>query len=141
MELDSAGSPCWAFPLSELSPRSEWQKVGEGSFGNVYRAALLGTPVAVKEAANFKESRLDGIRRDVLYLRRGGSAWARSACAVHNCGEAHSAADTHPRTRARSTHPHPNIVQILGAWESRDGKLFVAMGAPRVGRFGVRAPA
>jgi hypothetical protein len=79
MELDSAGSPCSAFPLSELSPRSEWQKVGEGSFGNVYRAALLGTPVAVKEAANLKESRLDGIRRDVLYLRRGGSAWARSA--------------------------------------------------------------
>ncbi len=64
------GSACWGFPLVELSPRSEWQKVGEGSFGNVFRASLLGLPVAVKEASNSKESRLAGIRRDIQYLRR-----------------------------------------------------------------------
>ena len=68
-EVDSSGSPCWAFPLAELNPRSEWTKVGEGSFGNVYKASLLGVPVAVKEAASCKESRLDGIRRDIFYLR------------------------------------------------------------------------
>lgn len=43
--------------------------MGEGSFGNVFKASLLGSPVAVKEAASTKESRLDGIRRDVYYLR------------------------------------------------------------------------
>jgi hypothetical protein len=37
---------------------------------------------------------------------------------------------TGARRAPRSAHPHPNIVQILGAWESRDGKLFVVMGAP-----------
>ena len=68
-EVDSSGSPCWAFPLAELNPRSEWTKVGEGSFGNVFKASLLGVPVAVKEAASTKESRLDGIRRDIFYLR------------------------------------------------------------------------
>jgi len=38
----------WSFPVAELSPESEWTKIGEGSFGNVWRAHLLGTPVAVK---------------------------------------------------------------------------------------------
>ena len=68
-EVDTSGSPCWTFPLAELNPRGEWTKVGEGSFGNVFKASLLGSPVAVKEAASTKESRLDGIRRDVSYLR------------------------------------------------------------------------
>jgi hypothetical protein len=78
-ELDSAGLPAWSFRLCELSPRATWHKVGEGSFGHVYRADLLGTPVAVKEASNAKESRLDGIRRDILYLRRA----APPCCAPH----------------------------------------------------------
>jgi hypothetical protein len=76
-ELDSADAAAWSFRLCELSPRASWHKVGEGSFGHVYRADLLGTPVAVKEASNAKESRLDGIRRDVLYLRRAPAPPAR----------------------------------------------------------------
>ena len=31
--------------------------------------------------------------------------------------------------RTGSKHPHPNIVQVVGAWEARDGKLLVVMGA------------
>ena len=34
-----------------------------------------------------------------------------------------------------SKHPHPNIVQAIGAWEARDGKLLVVMGARRRRRF------
>lgn len=68
MELDSSHSAAWAFPLWELAPRDSWVRVGEGSFGNVYRASLLGTPVAVKEAASSKQNRLDGIKRDVAFL-------------------------------------------------------------------------
>jgi serine/threonine-protein kinase 24/25/MST4 len=37
------------FDPSELSSKREWDKVGDGSFGNVYKAAMLGTHVAVKE--------------------------------------------------------------------------------------------
>lgn len=37
------------FDPADLSSKSEWEKVGDGSFGNVYRATMLGTDVAVKE--------------------------------------------------------------------------------------------
>ena len=38
--------------------------------------------------------------------------------------------------RNGSKHPHPNVVQVIGAWEARDGKLLVVMGARRrVGAF------
>ena len=94
-EVDTSGSPCWSFPLAELNPRSEWTKVGEGSFGNVFKASLLGVPVAVKEAASCKESRLDGIRRDIYYLRRVACAAGarqpsrlrRIAAAAAGCAE------------------------------------------------------
>ena len=41
------------------------------------------------------------------------------------------AAATPPARDERSKHPHPNIVQVIGAWEARDGKLVVVMGARR----------
>ena len=37
------------FDPADLSSKREWVKVGSGSFGNVYKATLLGTTVAVKE--------------------------------------------------------------------------------------------
>jgi hypothetical protein len=37
------------FDPSDLSSKREWDKVGDGSFGNVYKATMLGTNVAVKE--------------------------------------------------------------------------------------------
>ena len=39
--------PC--FDPSDLSSKREWTQIGDGSFGNVYKASLLGTNVAVKE--------------------------------------------------------------------------------------------
>jgi len=39
--------PC--FDPSDLSSKREWEQIGDGSFGNVYKASLLGTSVAVKE--------------------------------------------------------------------------------------------
>jgi hypothetical protein len=41
----------------------------------------------------------------------------------------YDAAPTQLARDARSKHPHPNIVQVIGAWEARDGKLVVVMGA------------
>ena len=37
------------FDPRELSAKRHWELIGDGSFGNVYRAKLLGTNVAVKE--------------------------------------------------------------------------------------------
>ena len=37
------------FDPADLSSKREWVKIGSGSFGNVYKATLLGTTVAVKE--------------------------------------------------------------------------------------------
>ena len=37
------------FDPADLSSKREWDKVGDGSFGNVYKATMLGTNVAVKE--------------------------------------------------------------------------------------------
>jgi len=37
------------FDPGELSSKREWVKIGNGSFGNVYKASLLGVTVAVKE--------------------------------------------------------------------------------------------
>jgi serine/threonine-protein kinase 24/25/MST4 len=58
-----------AFPVSELSPPSTWVCVGEGSFGRVWRASLLGTRVAIKENLSTKDSRVASIKRDITYLR------------------------------------------------------------------------
>ena len=38
------------FDPGELSSKREWVKIGNGSFGNVYKASLLGVTVAVKES-------------------------------------------------------------------------------------------
>ena len=107
-----------------MRPPAAWERapslsaashVGGSSFGNVYKASLLGCPVAVKENASSKENRVMGLRRDIAYLRRvaGGEAaaesrhrpplalnpssaalsrtptsckcWARSSCATNGC--------------------------------------------------------
>ena len=46
MNMDTVGPD---FDPSELSSKREWTKIGNGSFGNVYKANLLGMSVAVKE--------------------------------------------------------------------------------------------
>ena len=46
MNMDTVGPD---FGPSELSSKREWTKIGNGSFGNVYKASLLGMSVAVKE--------------------------------------------------------------------------------------------
>lgn len=46
MNMDTVGPD---FDPSELSSKREWTKIGNGSFGNVYKASLLGMSVAVKE--------------------------------------------------------------------------------------------
>lgn len=88
----------------------------------MYKASLLGCPVAVKENASSKENRVLGLRRDIAYLRRvaGGEAAAESS-------EAPPAARAQPLFC--SSFPHPNIVQVLGAFELRDKRLYVVMGA------------
>jgi hypothetical protein len=58
------------FDPDELTPRSLWDKIGDGSFGKVYRAHLLGTPVAVKVIQNLKPDRVAGLKRDIFYLSR-----------------------------------------------------------------------
>ena len=37
------------FDPADMSSKREWEKIGDGSFGNVYKASMLGTNVAVKE--------------------------------------------------------------------------------------------
>ena len=68
-ELDASASPCWSFNPEELTPRSSWRLLGEGSFGCVFLARWLGTPVAVKLNANEKANRYEGLLRDIKYLR------------------------------------------------------------------------
>ena len=68
-ELDTEHCPCWSFDQTELSPRTSWRELGEGSFGCVYLAHWLGTEVAVKMNASDKANRYEGIFRDVRYLR------------------------------------------------------------------------
>jgi len=58
------------FDPDELTPRSLWEKIGDGSFGKVYRAHLLGTAVAVKVIQNLKPDRVAGLKRDIFYLSR-----------------------------------------------------------------------
>ena len=58
------------FDPDELTPRESWEKIGDGSFGKVYRAHLLGAPVAVKVIQNLKPDRVAGLKRDMFYLSR-----------------------------------------------------------------------
>ena len=56
------------FDPDDLSARDGWTQVGDGSFGTVYRAELLGEPVAVKVTANARPDRIAGLKRDLWYL-------------------------------------------------------------------------
>ena len=56
------------FDPDDLSARDRWTQVGDGSFGKVYRAELLGEPVAVKVTANARPDRIAGLKRDLWYL-------------------------------------------------------------------------
>ncbi len=145
-ELDSSEAQAWRFPVAELNPRSEWEKIGEGSFGKVWKARLLGLTVAVKENASGKDNRLEGIQRDIAYLRHGVAAtraralWRAPRAATRELQHSRVRVQrSHRLTRAaartRSAHPHPNIVQVLGAFETHE-KLCVVMGA----RCRARAP-
>ena len=58
------------FDPDELTPRQDWEKIGDGSFGKVYKAHLLGIPVAVKVIQNLKPDRVAGLKRDIFYLSR-----------------------------------------------------------------------
>lgn len=53
--------------VKQLSPRETWHAMGEGAFGRVARARLLGERVAVKEAV--KSSKADALWNEVEYLR------------------------------------------------------------------------
>lgn len=83
-ELDASTAACWSFKPEELTPRSSWRLLGEGSFGCVFLARWLGQPVAVKVNANEKANRYEGLLRDIKYLRSvGESSAARFArCAL-----------------------------------------------------------
>jgi serine/threonine protein kinase len=124
-ELDASTAACWSFNPEELTPRSSWRLLGEGSFGCVFLARWLGTPVAVKVNANEKANRYEGLLRDIKYLRsvpehRRGLL-ARCACAFL-LAAAHC-----PLCRC-SANPHPNVVQLFGVYQTRT-KLCVVMGA------------
>jgi len=67
---DTVGDTERWFDPDELTPRESWDKIGDGSFGKVYRAHLLGAPVAVKVIQNLKPDRVAGLKRDMFYLSR-----------------------------------------------------------------------
>ena len=75
-ELDASTAACWSFKPEELTPRSSWRLLGEGSFGCVFLARWLGQPVAVKVNANEKANRYEGLLRDIKYLRSVGESSA-----------------------------------------------------------------
>jgi serine/threonine protein kinase len=58
------------FDPDEITTRSQWEKIGDGSFGKVYKAHMLGTPVAIKVIQNLKPDRVNGLKRDMFYLQR-----------------------------------------------------------------------
>lgn len=84
------------FDPGDLSSKREWVKIGSGSFGNVYKANLLGTAVAVKEIGNSRPDRVAGLHRDMFYLRK---------------------------------FPHPNVVQVFGAFTENKVLYMVRVGA------------
>ena len=81
-----------------LRPMSEWQHLGKGGYGNVYRTTWMGVPVAVKEAwtpqCGGKPSAVAALRREIEIL---------------------------------STVRHPNIVQFFGAFSDAQGNLYSVM--------------
>lgn len=102
------------------APRGR-RNAGEGSFGVVYRASLLGRSVAVKENGDAKDSRLAAIRRDAEFLCAHAARTPRPAPAAASAPAPALTAPSLPprRLRISARFPHPNVVQILGSW--RDG--------------------
>lgn len=60
------------FDPSELSPMSEWRELSDGGYSEVYKAWLLGTPVAVKQATSRKKTSGEALLREIRYLRMAG---------------------------------------------------------------------
>lgn len=83
------------FNPSELSVANEWQKLSDGGYSEVYRARLLGAPVAVKAATARKKTSGESLMRELRYLHQTG--------------------------------PHPNIVQVYGAFSDCHGKLHLVL--------------
>jgi serine/threonine protein kinase len=69
MELDHVAS---SFDPTELSPNDTWQSVGDGGYSEVYKATLLGAPVAVKQVTSRKKSSGEALLREIRFLRMVG---------------------------------------------------------------------
>ena len=61
-----------AFDPSHLSPMSRWTSLSDGGYSEVYKAKLLGTSVAVKQATSRKKTSGDALLREIKYLRLAG---------------------------------------------------------------------
>lgn len=61
-----------SFDPSELSPASEWRELSDGGYSEVYKALLLGVPVAVKQATSRKKTSGEALMREMRYLRQIG---------------------------------------------------------------------
>lgn len=130
-ELASASAPCWSFNPGELTPRASWRQLGEGSFGCVYLAHWLGREVAVKVNSSKKSNRYEGIFRDIRYLRCVRDEWPYDGGpSPYMTGWRRAAAEPFARCAfaVHSDNPHPNVVQIFGAFQMRS-ELCVVMGA------------
>ena len=61
-----------SFDPTELSPSDTWTEIGDGGYSEVYKASLLGTPVAVKQATSRKKSSGEALLREMRFLRMIG---------------------------------------------------------------------
>ena len=62
-----------SFDPSHLSPTSTWRDLSDGGYSEVYRARMLGAPVAVKQATNRKKTSGDALLREIKYLQLAGA--------------------------------------------------------------------
>jgi serine/threonine protein kinase len=58
-----------SFDCTELSPSSEWRELSDGGYSEVFKALLLGVPVAVKQATSRKKTSGEALMREMRYLR------------------------------------------------------------------------
>ena len=65
-EVDTSFDPC------ELSHKDDWRQISEGGYSEVYKAWLLGAPVAVKQASTRKKTSGEALLREIRYLKLAG---------------------------------------------------------------------